>query len=245
MTVKPYQDLDGSKKEQVRTMFDSIAPNYDFLNHFLSFNTDRKWRNKLANLVKSTWTPGELGQKSFLDIATGTGDLAFTLEKLHPESVTAVDLSDNMLEIAGKKGQKRHSKVTFSQADAENLPFPENHFDLVTVAFGVRNYEDLEKGLSEIFRVLKPGGWFYILEFSRPGKGLFSAIYRWYSHRLIPLLASPFSSDRKAYSYLPSSVEAFPSGDAFLENEGLSGFNEKRQFLLTGGIASIYRGYKP
>lgn len=226
-------------------MFDSIAPNYDFLNHFLSFNTDRIWRRKLTKLVREIWDVDELGQKNFLDIATGTGDLAFTLEKLGPASITAVDLSYKMLEIAKKKGLNRKSGVMFSQADAENLPFPGNYFDLVTVAFGVRNFQDMEKGLSEIFRVLKPGGWFYILEFSRPQKGIFSSLYRIYSHKLIPLLASPFSSDRKAYVYLPTSVDAFPSGNAFLENKGLMPFKEKGHIRLTNGIASIYKGCKP
>ncbi len=180
--IKPYQNIDGSKKEQVRSMFDRIAPRYDLLNRLLSFGIDRIWRKNVVKLLKGLQAP------IILDVATGTGDLAIEICKIDPVEVYGVDLSPQMLEFAQKKIQQKrlHMTITLKEADSENLPFESNFFDAVTVAFGVRNFENLSKGLSEMQRVLRPGGKLIVLEFSKPASFPFKQLYHFYFTRILP-----------------------------------------------------------
>ena len=229
-----------NKKEMVAGMFNDISGQYDFLNHFLSFGVDYGWRKKFVKQL------GENKPFTILDVATGTGDLAFAMTVLMPEKIIGIDIAEQMLEVARKKAERHPEgkKITFSIGDAENIPFPDNTFDAVTVAFGVRNYEHLEIGLMEMRRVLKPGGIMMILEFSHPRKAPFKQFYKFYSHYGIPLIGKIFSGNNQAYRYLPESVAAFPSGDDFitiLEKTGLTG---TRQRMLPFGIATIYSGKK-
>lgn len=229
-----------SKKEIVMNMFDNISGRYDFLNHFLSFGTDYGWRRKFVSLLS------EHKPLKVLDVATGTGDLAIAISKLHPEQINGIDISEGMLEIAKNKitGKNSCSMIRFSTGDAENIPFSDDTFDAVTVAFGVRNYENLQKGLSEMRRVLKPGGVMQILEFSQPSSRIFGMFYRIYSKTFIPLAGKIISGNKMAYSYLPDSVAAFPSGNSFLAIMKETGLQKLNQFPLTMGIATIYTGKK-
>lgn len=229
-----------SKKEIVMNMFDNISGRYDFLNHFLSFGTDYGWRRKFVSLLS------EHKPLKVLDVATGTGDLAIAISKLHPEQINGIDISEGMLEIAKNKitGKNSCSMIRFSTGDAENIPFSDDTFDAVTVAFGVRNYENLQKGLSEMRRVLKPGGVMQILEFSQPSSRIFRMFYRIYSKTFIPLAGKIISGNKMAYSYLPDSVAAFPSGNSFLAIMKETGLQKLNQFPLTMGIATIYTGKK-
>ena len=242
--VKPYKDKPDSHKEQVRTMFNRIAGRYDFLNHFLSLNIDRLWRRKLVAAVQHE-IPNrqpENGVIEILDVATGTGDLAFALSAVKNTHITGLDLAEEMLKIAREKAIRKNTRIEFIQGDSENLPFEDETFHFVSVAFGVRNFEDLRKGLREIRRVLKPGGMVFILEFSVPPNPLYRRIYNFYSEKILPVLASVFSPDKAAYEYLPASVAAFPHGREMLgiiQETGFSGADVKR---LSGGIASIYSG---
>lgn len=246
MEVKPFKDRKDSRKEQVRDMFNDIAGSYDFLNHFLSFNTDRKWRRKLVRMVdediKSRPESGT-GIK-ILDVATGTGDLAFALSEIGSVHLTGLDLSEEMLNIARKKSASRNKDIIWQVGDSENLPFKDESFDFVTVAFGVRNYEDLFQGLKEMIRTLKPGGTLLILEFSKPGKGIFSMAYSFYSKKILPVVASIFTREPRAYTYLPDSIDAFPSGDDMLVIMRSAGLGDCNCQRLTGGVASIYSGTK-
>jgi demethylmenaquinone methyltransferase/2-methoxy-6-polyprenyl-1,4-benzoquinol methylase len=213
--IKPYKDQPGTRKEQVMQMFNEIAGRYDFLNHFLSFNTDVRWRRKVVRSVKRICSASQipLNEIHILDVATGTGDMAFELSKLKPASISGVDISEEMLKIARKKAeQKGLSEIRFHTGDSEALDFPDNHFEFVTVAFGVRNYEDLPKGISEMHRVLKSGGTLLILEFSQPS-GIMAFFYNFYSKRVLPLVARIFAADPGAYRYLPESIYAFPHGE--------------------------------
>lgn len=228
------------KKERVRRMFDDISGKYDFLNHFFSFGIDHLWRNKLVRLL----APSK--PQSILDVACGTGDLALSLVRLHPQRIMGIDISEKMLEIGREKILRKGKEpvILLQQGDAEHIPFPENTFDAVTVAFGVRNFDDLSLGLSEMRRVLKPGGSMYILEFSHPTAFPMKQLYRFYSHAIIPLVGGLISGSSTAYTYLPQSVDAFPSGQDFLSVLDKSGLIRTRQFSLTGGIASVYSGEK-
>lgn len=229
-----------SKKKMVEEMFNDIATQYDFLNHFLSFGIDFGWRRKFVRQL------GKTHPSVILDVATGTADLALAMTRLAPDLIEGIDIAEQMLEI-GKQKAGRHPKgglIRFTKADAEAIPFPDNHFDAVTVAFGVRNFEDLERGLSEMCRVLKPGGTMMILEFSQPAGVPFRQLYSLYSRYGIPLIGRIFSGNNDAYRYLPESVAAFPSGNAFLEILKSTGLGETRRRSLTGGIASIYSGVK-
>ncbi len=230
----------SAKKEVVREMFDNISPKYDFLNHFLSFGIDRAWRSKLVRIL-SGYKPATV-----LDVATGTADLAIAIARLSPRKIVGMDISGKMLEIGRKKlTDKGLSKaITLQLADAEKIPFPNNSFDAVTVAFGVRNYENLELGLSEMIRVLRPGGVILILEFSHPGSFPMKQLYAVYSRYVIPLTGRLISGNNKAYTYLPESVAAFPSGKKFLDILNKLGMNNSRQVSLSGGIASIYQAEK-
>ena len=237
MTVKPYKEKPGTKKEQVREMFDNISPKYDFLNRLLSMGIDIRWRNKLIELMKP------LSPQHILDIATGTGDLAvLEARKLRPAKVTGLDLSEGMLQVAKKKVREQNLEkiVELIQGDAEHMPFDDNTFDAITVAFGVRNFENLKAGLSEMRRVLKPGGTVFILEFSQPGKTPFKQLYRFYSGHILPFLGKIISGDSSAYTYLPESIAAFPYGKEMENILMKTGYKEAKTYPLTFGISSIY-----
>ena len=224
------------KKEIVREMFDDISGRYDFLNHFLSFGIDRGWRRKLVGILAAR-KPSVV-----LDVATGTGDLAMAIATLNPQNITGIDISEKMLEVGrGKIAETGLGNlITLIRADAEMIPFPDNSFDAVTVAFGVRNYENLELGLLEMLRVLKPGGVMLILEFSQPTAFPMKQLYRIYSRLVIPVMGRAISGNSKAYTYLPESVAAFPSGKNFLDILLKLGLKNTEQIRLSMGIASIY-----
>lgn len=221
-------------------MFDSIAPSYDFLNHFLSFGVDRCWRKKLRKAVS------HIHNGRILDIATGTGDLAFELLKLQPEKITGIDISEKMLAIAGHKAKRKNIGhiVEFQYGDSENLRFENDYFDLVTIAFGIRNFENMEKALSEILRVIKPGGSLAILEFSKPASFPFKQIYFVYFKVWLPITGRIISRHRRAYAYLPESVIGFPEGKAFMSSLERTGFINTGQKRLTGGVATLYISQK-
>ncbi len=229
-----------SKKEMVMNMFDDISGRYDFLNHFLSMGTDYRWRKQFVKVLAA-----EKPQK-ILDVATGTGDLAIALTSLQPDFINGIDISEQMLAIARKKihEKKLEHLIAFNTGDAENIPFPDETFDAVTVAFGVRNYENLEKGLSDMRRILKTGGTMQILEFSQPSSVIFKSLYTLYSKTVIPLAGKLISGNKIAYSYLPQSVAAFPAGTAFLDIMGKTGMHNLQQIPLSFGIATIYKGKK-
>jgi demethylmenaquinone methyltransferase / 2-methoxy-6-polyprenyl-1,4-benzoquinol methylase len=228
--------VQASKKETVREMFDDISPKYDFLNHFLSFGIDYSWRKRLVRML------AERKPVSVLDVATGTGDLAIAIAPLNPQKISGIDISEKMLEVARVKlAEKGLDKlITLRRADAEKIPFSDNSYDAITVAFGVRNYENLEKGLQEMKRVLKPGGVMLILEFSHPSSFPMKQLYGIYSRFVIPVMGRIISGNSKAYSYLPESVAAFPSGKDFLDILVKLGFAHPQQVQLSMGIASIY-----
>jgi demethylmenaquinone methyltransferase/2-methoxy-6-polyprenyl-1,4-benzoquinol methylase len=220
-------------------MFDQIAWRYDFLNHFLSLNIDKIWRRKAVNELR--------GQplNEVLDVATGTADLALAIQKrLHPQHIVGVDISEGMLAMGRKKIEKKGltQQITLQFGDSEALPFADYTFDAVTVAFGVRNFDQLEKGLREMFRVLKTGGKVVVLEFSIPQNRFFRSIFQFYFHCVLPLLGRWVSKDAKAYHYLPDSVQSFPHGANFGKIMERCGFEDVKIKLLTWGIASIYTG---
>lgn len=240
MTVVPYKAEKAGKKEQVAKMFDNISHRYDFLNHFLSLGIDKGWRRTAIKLLK------DLKPKQILDVATGTGDFAIQALVLNPEKVTGVDISEGMLDVGRRKMRDRKLEhvIELQGGDSENLPFEENKFDAVTVAFGVRNFENLERGLSEIYRVLKPGGKVVVLEFSRPRLFPFKQLYSFYFRAVLPKVGRMVSKDSAAYTYLPESVAAFPDGEDFLRILQAVGFNNTKCKVLTLGISSIYTGVK-
>lgn len=221
-------------------MFNNISRNYDFLNHFLSLGIDRGWRKKAIRLLRP------LSPKIMLDVATGTGDFAIQALDLNPDKVIGVDISDGMLEVGRKKIQQRQlsSKVELLQGDSENLQFEENKFDGVTVGFGVRNFENLEKGLAEILRVMKPGAMLVILEFSKPKAFPFKQVYNFYFKGILPKLGRIVSKDKSAYTYLPESVDAFPDGKDFENILQKVGFKNTTCEPLTFGISSVYTARK-
>jgi demethylmenaquinone methyltransferase/2-methoxy-6-polyprenyl-1,4-benzoquinol methylase len=236
-TVKPYQS-EGSKKEQVQQMFDNIAHRYDFLNRFLSLGIDKGWRKKAIKMLEA-YQP-----KRILDVATGTADFAIATLEINPEEVIGVDISEGMLDVGRKKiTEKGITNIRLESGDSENLQFENASFDAVIVAFGVRNFENLEKGLAEINRVLRPGGVAMILEFSKP-KGLFGVIFSIYNKTLLPLWGKLFSGDNAAYKYLPESVAAFPEGDEFKQIMTSVKYKNVTDRRLTFGICSIYTGLK-
>lgn len=238
--VKPYKDSDLSKKAQVAQMFDNISKKYDFLNHFLSMGIDVGWRKKVVKII------GKQNPDCILDIATGTGDLAIMLADLNVSEIVGLDLSEGMLAVGTEKVKAKHlSKViAMIQGDSENLPFEDNRFDAVTVSFGVRNFENLTKGLSEILRVLKPQGKLVILEFSKPESFIMKYLYGFYSSVILPFLGKLISKDRSAYTYLPESVAAFPYGKAFNQILKNVGFNAIENQPVSFGIATIYSASK-
>lgn len=240
MTVVPYKEDRSGKKEQVARMFDSISGNYDFLNHFLSLGIDIRWRRKAVKLL----APGN--PKLILDVATGTGDFAAETLKLNPDKVIGIDISEGMLEVGRKKMKDRgyDSKIELLSGDSENLPFEENKFDAVVVAFGVRNFENLDKGLAEMYRVLKPGGRMVVLEFSKPKMFPFKQLYNFYFNFILPKIGKLISRDPAAYTYLPESVQAFPDGDSFVGILNRIGFKDTLCKPLTLGVSSLYTGIK-
>lgn len=238
--ITPYKDTYRSKKEQVAEMFDTISGNYDGLNRVISFGIDIKWRKKVVKLVKKT------NPKKILDVATGTGDLAINLVKTGANEIIGLDISAGMLEVGKNKikAKKLDQVITMVKADSENLPYSDNYFDAITVAFGVRNFENLETGLSEIFRVLKPDGIFVVLETSVPTKTPYKQGYKFYSTKILPLIGRIFSKDRSAYSYLSESAAAFPYGEAFNNILKKIGFIDVVDNPQTFGVATIYTAKK-
>jgi demethylmenaquinone methyltransferase/2-methoxy-6-polyprenyl-1,4-benzoquinol methylase len=229
-----------SKKEQVEHMFDGIAGKYDFLNRLLSFRIDVLWRNKVVNLLR------ESKPQYILDVATGTADLAIALSRLQPTKITGLDLSNNMLEVGRVKvaDKQLNTLIELVKGDSENLPFDDHTFDAVTVAFGVRNFENLTKGLNEIHRVLKPGGHFIILEFSKVKTFPVKQFYHLYFSYITPMIGKLFSKDTKAYSYLPNSVQVFPEGEEMCVILQSVGFKNTVCKPLSFGISSIYHSVK-
>lgn len=221
-------------------MFNSISGRYDFLNHFLSLGIDKRWRKKAINILAAD------KPKRILDVATGTGDFALQALRVKPEKIIGVDISEGMLEVGRKKIEQRGlaNLIQLQLADSENLPFPDNNFDAVTVGFGVRNFENLKKGLQEINRVMKPGALFVVLEFSRPRKFPFKQGYNLYFKFILPKIGRLVSRDKSAYTYLPESVEAFPDGDKFLAILHETGFKNTACKPLTFGVSSIYTARK-
>lgn len=240
MEVIPYKEEKSTKKEQVARMFDNISNRYDFLNHFLSLGIDRAWRKKAVQLLRP------LQPKVILDVATGTGDFAIQALRINPDKVIGVDISEGMLNVGRKKIAQKglNGKIDLISGDSENLPFEENKFDAITVGFGVRNFENVSKGLEEIRRVLRPGGMLVILEFSRPRRFPFKQLYNFYFKFILPKLGQVISRDKVAYTYLPESVEAFPDGDDFLAMLTKLGYKEPVCKPLTLGISSIYSARK-
>ncbi|WP_109831349.1 bifunctional demethylmenaquinone methyltransferase/2-methoxy-6-polyprenyl-1,4-benzoquinol methylase UbiE [Reichenbachiella versicolor] len=241
MTVLPYKDQTGSKKEQVSQMFDSISKKYDFLNHFLSMGIDIIWRKKAMKQLKANQP------KLILDVATGTGDLAIeALKSLQPDKVIGVDISRGMLDVGIEKMKKLglSEKIEMQMGDSEQLLFEDNKFDAVIVAFGVRNFQNLEKGLADMKRVLKDGGKLMVLEFSKPTKFPMKQLYGFYFKAILPLIGKLVSKDNAAYTYLPESVQEFPYGDGFLEVLTKVGLKETKCIPLTFGISSIYTAVK-
>ena len=240
MTVVPYKDDKSGKKEQVAKMFDNISHRYDFLNHFLSLGIDKLWRKKAIEMLRDS------SPQVILDVATGTGDFALQAMSLKPQHISGIDISEGMLEVGRRKIRAKNLQDTIDlkTGDSENIPFPENKFDAVTVAFGVRNFENLEKGLEEIHRVLRPGGKLIILEFSRPRGFPMKQLYNFYFTHILPRVGRAVSSDSAAYTYLPESVQAFPDGDDFLQVLNRIGYKNTRCNALTFGISSIYSATK-
>ncbi len=238
--VKPYGDSNKSKKEEVAQMFDNISAKYDFLNHFLSLGIDKIWRKKAVNMLR------EINPTKILDIATGTGDFAIQSLTLHPEEVIGVDISEGMLEKGREKMVKRKIDhiISMRSGDSEDLPFDDNYFDALTVGFGVRNFQNLEIGLAEMLRVVRPGGKLIILEFSKPKRFPVKQYYSFHSKYIIPFFGKTISKDASAYTYLPESVAAFPEGKDFEDILVKLGYKNVGAKLVAGGIATIYFGTK-
>ena len=238
--VTPYKDSDLGKKEQVAQMFDTISGNYDDLNRVISFGIDVKWRKKVLKLVS------DKKPKTVLDIATGTGDLAILMTSTSAEEIIGLDISAGMLEVGKKKitERKLDSKIQMVLGDSESIPYPDNYFDAITVAFGVRNFANLEKGLLEIRRVLKPEGTFVILETSNPTKFPFKQGYKFYTSFILPITGKLFSKDKIAYSYLSESANYFPFGETFNNILKKNGFINTTHTPVTFGVATIYSASK-
>ncbi len=238
--VKPYGDQDRSKKEEVAEMFNNISGRYDFLNHFLSLGIDKIWRRKAVKKLK------EINPKRILDIATGTGDFAIQALSLKPTEVVGVDISAGMLEVGKTKMKAKGVDhiVRMELGDSENLSFEDGYFDAVTVAFGVRNFEHLEKGLGEMLRVTRSGGRIVILEFSKPKRFPVKQYFAFHSRYIIPFFGKRISKDGRAYAYLPESVAAFPEGEEFTDILAQVGYEKVSAETVSGGIATIYSGFK-
>lgn len=238
--VKPYKNSELGKKEQVTKMFDTISKEYDGLNRVISFGIDIKWRNKAVQLVADT------NPNIILDIATGTGDLAINLAETNAEKIIGLDISEGMLNVGKEKilNKSLQDRIEMVVGDSENLPFEDNTFDAITVGFGIRNFETLEKGLAEILRVLKPGGIFVILETSVPTKTPFKQGYNLYTKNIMPLIGKLFSKDRSAYKYLSDSASVFPYGETLNNILREIGFINVVNRPQTFGVATIYTSSK-
>lgn len=240
MQVTPYKDSSEKKKQQVEQMFDNIAPKYDFLNHFLSLGIDKLWRKKAIRILSGYKT------NLLLDVASGTGDFAIAAAKLKPSKIIGFDISEQMLNVGRAKVQRLglDNIIEFQKGDSEAMPFDDEHFDAITVAFGVRNFENLENGLKEFVRVLKNDGVAIILEFSKPKYFPMKQLYLFYFFGILPLIGRLVSKDSSAYSYLPESVMAFPDDQKFLTILRNVGFSKASQRRLSFGIATIYIAQK-
>jgi len=238
--VVPYKDQLAGKKEQVATMFNNISPKYDLLNRVLSFGIDVYWRKRAIRLLRAE------KPRHILDIATGTADFAIEALTLNPEKIVGVDISEGMLAFGREKLKKKKldHKIELRLGDSEKLPFADNSFDAVIVSFGVRNFENLERGLADMYRVIRPGGTCVILEFSKPRRFPMKQLYHFYSYRILPAVGKLVSRDDRAYTYLPESVRAFPDGKDFTRLLDRVGFTETKAIPLTFGICSIYTGKK-
>lgn len=238
--ITPYKDSSLGKKEQVAQMFDNISGNYDNLNRVISFGIDIKWRKKVLKIVS------DKQPKIILDIATGTGDLAILMAQTNAEKIIGLDISAGMLEVGKKKvEEKRLSNIIdLVLGDSEKIPFEDNYFDAITVGFGVRNFENLEKGFAEILRVLKPNGVFVILETSVPDKTPYKQGYKFYSKNILPIIGKLFSKDNSAYGYLSESAAAFPYGEALNNILRKIGFIDVVAMPQTFGVATIYSASK-
>lgn len=239
-TITPYKTSSLSKKEQVAQMFDTISGNYDGLNRVISFGIDIKWRKKVLQLVANK------KPTTVLDIATGTGDLAILMAETTAQKIIGLDISSGMLEVGQKKidSKNLNNKIEMLLADSENMPFDDNTFDAITVAFGVRNFENLDKGLAEILRVLKPNGIFVILETSNPTRFPFKQGYVFYTRNILPLIGKLFSKDNVAYGYLSESAAVFPFGEALNNILRKIGFIDVVALPQTFGVATIYTATK-
>jgi len=240
--VVPYKEKDSSKREQIAEMFDNVSPKYDFLNHLLSGGIDFWWRKKAISMLRAE------KPQLILDIATGTGDLAVeAVKQLKTEKVIGVDISEGMLSFGREKMKKLglESKIVLQMGDSENLQFENNTFDAVIVSFGVRNFENLEKGLTDMCRVTKSGGTCMVMEFSNPKTPVIKQLYNFYNATILPFIGKLVSNDSSAYSYLPESVKAFPEGENFLKVFEKAGFRHTKCIPLTFGVCSIYLGKKP
>ena len=240
--VMPFRQSELDKKDQVAQMFNSIAFRYDFLNRFLSAGIDKSWRKKAINQLK------DLNPKLILDVATGTGDVAImTYHQLHPEKIIGIDISEGMLEFGNKKlaNLQLNKVIELQKGDSETIQFEGNHFDAVTVAFGVRNFQHLEIGLAEMQRVLKTDGKLVVLEFSKPTFAPVRAFYKFYMNVIGPSISKLFGSNKAAYQYLNDSVQAFPEGQTFLNLMNEAGFTQTYLIKLSLGICTIYCGSKP
>ena len=239
-TIKPYQDSDKGKKEQVAQMFDTISENYDGLNKIISLGTDATWKKKILQMVQL------LHPTSILDIATGTGDLAILFGETTATEIIGLDISQGMLDMGKKKISDKNldSKIQMVLGDGEKIPYADNYFDVITVAYGVRNFENLDKGLSEILRVLKPNGTFIILETAVPTKFPFKQGYYVYTDFIMPTIGKLFSKDKSAYKYLSTSAQNFPFGEALNNILRKIGFIDVQDEPQTMGVASIYLASK-
>ncbi|HSC53165.1 MAG TPA: bifunctional demethylmenaquinone methyltransferase/2-methoxy-6-polyprenyl-1,4-benzoquinol methylase UbiE [Phnomibacter sp.] len=241
--IKPFDDQQSTKKEQVATMFNQIAYRYDLLNRFLSAGIDVGWRKKAIKELK------EIAPKRLLDVATGTADVAIMAKNLLPtlEKVVGIDISDGMLEIGRKKVAEKELShaIELLNGDSEAINFPDASFDAITVAFGVRNFAHLEKGLSEMLRVLKPGGKAVILEFSKPGLPGVKNLYNLYTSIIAPEAGKMIAGNKAAYKYLNDSIKAFPEGNKFVEIMKKTGYADSYKKPLSLGICTIYCGRKP
>ncbi|MBR4964238.1 MAG: bifunctional demethylmenaquinone methyltransferase/2-methoxy-6-polyprenyl-1,4-benzoquinol methylase UbiE [Alistipes sp.] len=239
--MKPYNE-EQTKKEQVEEMFDNIAPTYDRLNHIMSLNIDRVWRRRVMRIVRRAKA------QKIMDVATGTADLAIAMAKrIDNTQILGIDLSEEMLAVARRKVEKLglNERITLEKGDAENLSMVSNEsIDAATVAFGVRNFENIERGISEIYRTIKPGGKLIVLEFSMPKNSIVRWIYRQYAHRLLPRIGGMISKDKEAYTYLPDSVEEFPAPERFAQMLKAAGFKSVKLRSQSFGIAYIYDATK-
>ncbi|HPH24825.1 MAG TPA: bifunctional demethylmenaquinone methyltransferase/2-methoxy-6-polyprenyl-1,4-benzoquinol methylase UbiE [Chitinophagaceae bacterium] len=240
-TIVPKTESNLSKKQQVAEMFNDIAFRYDFLNRFLSAGIDVSWRKKAIRQLK------ELNPQSILDVATGTADVALLTHKLlKPKNIIGIDISEGMLELGRKKITEKglQQQIELQTGDSENIQFNDNSFDAVTVAFGVRNFQDLEKGLKEMLRVLKPNGKLVILEFSKPKQTAFKGLYKLYMNTIAPGFGKMFAKNKEAYQYLNGSIQAFPEGEDLLNIMQNCGYKKTYLKTLTLGICTIYCGSK-